>query len=70
VGVLAQRLATSEDPVAKVKKMIQALPIRSLEEANQDAEHEGFRDKELGTSKITREKVSVAIDELNAQVGR
>jgi len=70
VGLLARRLATSENPVAKVKNMFQALPSHSLEEANQDAEHEGFRYKELGTSKITREKVSVAIDELNAQVGR
>jgi len=68
LGLLAQRLATSEDPFAKVKKMIQALLTRLLEEANQDAEHEGFCDKELGTSKITREKLSVAIDELTAQV--
>merc|ERR1719428_1322193 len=41
---------------------------RLLEEANADTEQEGFCDKELGTSKITRDKLTSEIDELQAAI--
>mmetsp|Transcript_8648 Transcript_8648/g.27559 ORF Transcript_8648/g.27559 Transcript_8648/m.27559 type:complete len:729 (-) Transcript_8648:69-2255(-) len=66
LGLLAQKLTA--DPFAKVKKMIDSMLKRLLEEANQDAEHEGFCDKEMGKSKITRNKLSEDIDGLTAAV--
>lgn len=41
---------------------------RLLNEANQDANHEGFCDKEMGQSKITRNKLTETIDGLDAAV--
>merc|ERR1719235_520847 len=41
---------------------------RLLNEANEDAQHEGFCDKEIGKSKVTRNKLSEDIDALNAAV--
>jgi len=55
------------DPFAKVKKLIDDMITRLLEEANSDADHEGFCDKEVGQSKITRNKLSETIDGLNAE---
>jgi len=64
LALLAQKLAA--DPFGKVKKMIDDMITRLLEEANADAEHEGFCDKEIGKSKVTRNKLSEDIDALNA----
>jgi hypothetical protein len=66
LGLLAAKIAA--DPFAKVKKLIDDMITRLLEEANQDAEQEGFCDKELGTSKITRDKLTSEIDELQAAI--
>ena len=66
LGLLAQKLAA--DPFAKVKKLIDDMITRLLEEANGDASHEGFCDKELGTNKITRDKMTEEIDQLDAAV--
>jgi len=63
---LAQEVTS--DPFAKVKKMIDAMITRLLEEANEDAQHEGYCDTEMGKSKITRNKLSEDIDSLQAQV--
>jgi len=41
---------------------------RLMEEANADAEHEGFCDKEMGESKVTRNKLTEDIDGLNAAI--
>merc|ERR1719482_899568 len=41
---------------------------RLLNEANEDAQHEGFCDKEIGKSKVTRNKLSEDIDALEAAV--
>jgi hypothetical protein len=56
------------DPFAKVKKMIDSMITRLLNEANEDAAHEGFCDKEMGQSKITRNKLTEDIDALSAAV--
>jgi len=66
LGLLAEKIAA--DPFAKVKKLIDDMITRLLEEANEDAEHEGFCDKELGTNKITRDKLTSEIDELQAAI--
>jgi len=64
ITLLAEKLMA--DPFAKVKKMIDAMITRLLEEANQDAQHEGFCDTELGKNKVTRTKLSQDIDALTA----
>jgi len=56
------------DPFAKVKKMIDGMITRLLEEANQDTLHEQFCDTEMGKSKITRNKLAEDIDSLAAAV--
>merc|ERR1740123_2255968 len=56
------------DPFAKVKKLIDNLIKRLLEEANEDANHEGFCDEEMGKSKVTRNKLSSDIDGLTASI--
>jgi len=64
--LLAQQL--NADPFAKVKKMIESMITRLLNEAHEDASHEGFCDKEMGQSKITRDKLTADIDGLVAAV--
>merc|ERR1719201_1717069 len=62
--LLAEKLAA--DPFAKVKKLIDDMITRLLNEANEDAQHEGFCDKEMGKSKVTRNKLSEDIEGLQA----
>jgi len=64
--LLAQRITA--DPFAKVKKMIDSMITRLIEEANEDAKHEGFCDTEMGKSKVTRNKLSSDIDALSASI--
>jgi hypothetical protein len=66
--MIAQKLSSSSDPFAKVKKMIADMITKLLEEENQETEQKGFCDKELGTNKITRDKLSSTIDELTAKI--
>merc|ERR1719375_862281 len=64
--LLAEKVAA--DPFGKVKKLIDDMITRLLNEANEDAQHEGFCDKEIGKSKVTRNKLSEDIDALQAAV--
>jgi len=64
--LLAEQI--SADPFAKVKKLIDGMITRLLEEAEEDAKHEGFCDKEMGKSKITRNKLTEDIDSLDAAI--
>jgi hypothetical protein len=66
LSLLAQQIGA--DPFAKVKKMIDSMITRLLNEANEDAKHEGFCDKEFGKNKVTRNKLSEDIDGLQAAV--
>jgi len=66
LSLLAQKLVA--DPFGKVKKMIDDMITRLLNEANADAEHEGFCDTEVGKSKVTRAKLTEDIDSLMAAV--
>lgn len=58
----------AKDPFAKVKKMIEELIKKLIAEATAEAEQKGFCDKELGTNKITRDKLNSEIDELTAAI--
>merc|ERR1719393_1213458 len=66
LSLLAEKLAAN--PFGKVKKLIDDMITRLLEEANEDAQHEGYCDKEMGESKITRNKLNEEIDQLTAAV--
>jgi len=66
LSLLAEKVAA--DPFGKVKKMIDDMITRLLEEAHGDADHEGFCDTEVGKSKVTRAKLSEDIDGLVAAV--
>merc|ERR1719487_1900811 len=66
LGLLAEKVAA--DPFAKVKKLIDEMITRLLEEANADAEQKGFCDKELGTNKITRDKLTSDIEKLQSEI--
>mmetsp|Transcript_10056 Transcript_10056/g.25165 ORF Transcript_10056/g.25165 Transcript_10056/m.25165 type:complete len:734 (-) Transcript_10056:75-2276(-) len=64
IALLADKILA--DPFAKVKQMIDSMITRLLEEANEDADHEGFCDTEMGKSKITRNKLNEDIEALTA----
>jgi hypothetical protein len=66
LNLLAEKLAA--DPYAKVKKLIDDMITRLLEEANEDAKKEGWCDTEMGKSKVTRNKLSEEIDGLDAAI--
>jgi len=58
----------SEDPLKKIKKMIEDMVSKLMEEANEEAEHKGFCDTEMGTNKNTRDTKTSEVDALNAQI--
>jgi len=58
----------SQDPLKKIKKMIQDMVDKLMEEANEEAEHKGFCDTEMGTNKNTRDTKSSEVDALNAEI--
>jgi prefoldin subunit 5 len=66
LSVLAARV--SDDPFAKVKKMIKDLIVRLMEEANEEAEHKGWCDSELATNEVTRKEKTAAVETLHAEI--
>jgi len=56
------------DPLAKIKKMIEDMVGKLMEEANEEAEHKGFCDTEMGTNKATRDTKSEEVDKLTAMI--
>jgi len=64
LSMLAEKMAS--DPFAKVKNLIANLITKLLKEANEESTQKGFCDKEVGTNKITRTKLSETIDDLTA----
>merc|ERR1719160_452811 len=59
---------TSEDPFKKVTKMIRDMITKLMEEANEEAEHKGFCDTEMGTNKNTRDEKSKKVEKLTALI--
>jgi len=66
LAVLAVRVA--EDPFVKVRKMIKDLIVKLMNEANAEAEHKGWCDKELATNEQTRTEKTNAVEELTSQI--
>jgi len=58
----------SDDPFAKVKKLIKDLIVRLMEEANAEAEHKGWCDTELSTNEQTRKEKTAAVETLHAEI--
>lgn len=67
--VLSQlALTAAANPFGKVKKMIQDLIYRLMEEAREEAEHKGWCDTELATNGRTRKEKTDAVETLNAEI--
>merc|ERR1719223_720064 len=66
LDMLATR--ASDDPFAKVKKMIKDLIVKLLEEANEEATHKGLCDTELATNEHTRKEKTEAVETLQAEI--
>jgi len=66
LSLISVRVA--EDPFKKIKKMIQDMVDKLMEEANEEAEHKGFCDTEMGTNKNTRDTKTTEIESLTAEI--
>merc|ERR1719482_537350 len=66
LSLIAVRVA--EDPFKKIKKMIQDMVDKLMEEANEEAEHKGFCDTEMGTNKNTRDTKTEMVNKLTAEI--
>merc|ERR1719231_546204 len=65
------------DPFKKIVKMIKDMITKLTEEANEEAEHKGFCDSELGANKQTRdtkteesETLKATVEELSADIAK
>merc|ERR1719161_2025964 len=66
LSVIALRVAA--DPFKSVKKLIKDMIVKLMEEANEEAEHKGFCDKELSTNEHTRKEKTEAVEILTAEI--
>lgn len=66
LSALAQR--ANNDAFDKVKEMIQSLLTRMQEQANEEVTQKAYCDKELATSKATREEKTDGVNSLQAEV--
>merc|ERR1719421_1808061 len=66
LSLVAVRVA--EDPLKKIKKMIADMVTKLMEEANEEAEHKGFCDAEMGQNKNTRDTKTEEVESLTAQI--
>jgi cell division septum initiation protein DivIVA len=66
LSAMADRVTA--DPFRKVKKMIKDLITKLMEEANEEAEHKGWCDTELGTNEKTRKEKTEAVETLHAEI--
>merc|ERR1719420_475841 len=63
-------LGSGADPFKKVKSMIKDLIARLLEQANEEAGHKEFCDKELGANEATRKEKTAGVEELHAGIDK
>jgi len=66
LSVLA--LHVGSDPLGKVKKLVQDLIVRLMEEANEEAEHKGWCDSELATNEQTRREKTKAVELMHSEI--
>merc|ERR1719327_1074244 len=66
LSLMANR--ASADPFKKVKKMIQDMISKLMEEANEAADHKAFCDAEMSTNKQTRDSKTTESEELKADI--
>jgi len=67
--ILTQMASTAgADPFKKVKKLIQDMIVRLMEEANQEAEKKGWCDTELATNEATRKEKTQKVETLHAEI--
>jgi hypothetical protein len=72
--MLAMQVAETEremaDPFAKVKKMIDSMITKLLEEANEESDKKGWCDKEMAVNGQTREDKTEEVNSLTAEVDK
>merc|ERR1719261_1466676 len=66
LALIATRMRA--DPFTKVKKMINDMISKLMEEANEEAEHKGWCDTEMATNKHTRDSKTEQADKLSAEI--
>jgi len=64
----AAAIRAGEDPMAKVRVMIEGLITKLNDQASSEATKKGWCDTELATNKETREEKSDAVDSLSADI--
>merc|ERR1719472_706599 len=74
MSLLAQRvqsaMLTSADPFAKVKGMIQEMIEKLVAEAQKEADHKAFCDKEMSETKAKMEDKQSDLDDLNTKIDK
>jgi len=68
LNLLAEQMEA--DPFGKVKKMIDGMITKLLEEANEEADHKGWCDKEMGVNAQTRDDKTEEVNTLSAEVDK
>jgi len=66
LSALASRI--SADPFVKVRKMISDMLLKLEQEANEEAEHKGWCDTEIGSNQQTRDAKTTKVEILTAQI--
>merc|ERR1719443_1223711 len=62
--------STGDDPFAKVKGLIADMIERLLKEAEEDAAHKGYCDKEMAETKHKKEELTGEIEALSTKIDK
>merc|ERR1719191_18014 len=62
--------ANGEDPFAKVKGLINEMIERLIKEAEADASHKAYCDKEMGETKAKKDELTTEIEELTTKIDK